>query len=268
VILKTTVVESQRAYRFVLGKDWGFKKFIRRDYLLDEANGLLPDDKLTIFCEVSIVSDIVNLTGQNNALQLKVPNSCTLAEDIGSLFTEDQFADFTIQVDNAKIKVHKCVLSARSPVFKAMLSHKGLAESNNDSVLIKDLDEETVRGMLHFIYSGHVPDLQHIAFRLLAAADKYELKRLKSLCEHSLCGSLSTHNACDILVHSDLHSAEQLKSHCISFINQHATTVMNTEGWNLLSRELMSELYAAVVASHKTHAPVQITPPARKRARH
>lgn len=45
--------ESQRAYRFVQGKDWGFKKFIRRDFLLDEANGLLPDDKLTLFCEVN-----------------------------------------------------------------------------------------------------------------------------------------------------------------------------------------------------------------------
>lgn len=47
------LTESQRAYRFVQGKDWGFKKFIRRDFLMDEANGLLPDDKLTIFCEVS-----------------------------------------------------------------------------------------------------------------------------------------------------------------------------------------------------------------------
>lgn len=46
------ITESQRAYRFVQGKDWGFKKFIRRDFLLDEANGLLPDDKLTLFCEV------------------------------------------------------------------------------------------------------------------------------------------------------------------------------------------------------------------------
>lgn len=50
---ETKAMESQRAYRFVQGKDWGFKKFIRRDFLLDEANGLLPDDKLTIFCEVS-----------------------------------------------------------------------------------------------------------------------------------------------------------------------------------------------------------------------
>ena len=46
------VTESQRAYRFVQGKDWGFKKFIRRDFLMDESNGLLPDDRLTIFCEV------------------------------------------------------------------------------------------------------------------------------------------------------------------------------------------------------------------------
>lgn len=51
-ILNNVILESQRAYRFVQGKDWGFKKFIRRDFLLDEANGLLPDDKLTIFCEV------------------------------------------------------------------------------------------------------------------------------------------------------------------------------------------------------------------------
>nr|XP_029501199.1 speckle-type POZ protein A-like [Oncorhynchus nerka] len=49
---ETKAMESQRAYRFVQGKDWGFKKFIRRDFLLDEANGLLPDDKLTLFCEV------------------------------------------------------------------------------------------------------------------------------------------------------------------------------------------------------------------------
>ena len=59
--LSISFVESQRAYRFVTGKDWGFKKFIRRDFLLDEANGLLPDDKLTIFCEVSASLEIVHV---------------------------------------------------------------------------------------------------------------------------------------------------------------------------------------------------------------
>ena len=49
-------LESQRAYRFVRGKDWGFKKFIRRDFLFDDTNGLLPEDKLTIYCEVNKAS--------------------------------------------------------------------------------------------------------------------------------------------------------------------------------------------------------------------
>ena len=59
-------MESQRAYRFVQGKDWGFKKFIRRDFLLDEINGLLPDDTLTLFCEVSVIADSVNVSGSSS----------------------------------------------------------------------------------------------------------------------------------------------------------------------------------------------------------
>lgn len=74
------IAESQRAYRFVQGKDWGFKKFIRRDFLLDEANGLLPEDRLSIFCEVSVVADTVNVTGQSSLTQFKVPHLSVRAE--------------------------------------------------------------------------------------------------------------------------------------------------------------------------------------------
>jgi len=58
----------------ILGKDWGFKKFIRRDFLIDEANGLLPDDKLTLFCEVSVVADSINFCGQTpiSSVSLKI----------------------------------------------------------------------------------------------------------------------------------------------------------------------------------------------------
>jgi speckle-type POZ protein len=71
---ETKAMESQRAYRFVQGKDWGFKKFIRRDFLIDETNGLLPDDKLTLFCEVSVVADSVNFSGQTqiNSVKIKI----------------------------------------------------------------------------------------------------------------------------------------------------------------------------------------------------
>lgn len=103
---------NNRAYRFVQGKDWGFKKFIRRDFLLDEANGLLPEDKLTIFCEVSVVADSVNISGQSNIVQFKVPE-CKLSEDLGNLFDNERFSDVTLAVNGREFQAHKAILAGK-----------------------------------------------------------------------------------------------------------------------------------------------------------
>ncbi|XP_078125318.1 speckle-type POZ protein isoform X2 [Sander vitreus] len=111
---ETKAMESQRAYRFVQGKDWGFKKFIRRNFLLYEANGLLPDDKLTLFCEVSVVQDSVNISGQNTMNMLKVPGQ-----------------------------------GARSPVFSTMFEQ----ESKKNRVEINDMEPDVFKEMMCFIYT-------------------------------------------------------------------------------------------------------------------
>lgn len=108
--LLTILFSIFRAYRFVQGKDWGFKKFIRRDFLLDEANGLLPEDKLTIFCEVSVVADSVNISGQSNIVQFKVPE-CKLSEDFGNLFDNEKFSDVSLAVDGREFRAHKAILA-------------------------------------------------------------------------------------------------------------------------------------------------------------
>lgn len=97
------------------GKDWGFKKFIRRDFLLDEANGLLPEDKLTIFCEVSVVADSVNISGQSNIVQFKVPE-CKLSEDLGNLFDNERFSDVTLAVGGREFLAHKAILAGKSTI--------------------------------------------------------------------------------------------------------------------------------------------------------
>ena len=107
---ETKAMESQRAYKFVQGKDWGFKKFIRRDFLLDEANGLLPDDKLTLYSEVSVVADSVNISGQTSITKFKIPE-CHLAEDFNCLFEQANFSDVTLTCGNREFKMHKSILS-------------------------------------------------------------------------------------------------------------------------------------------------------------
>lgn len=49
---------------------------------------------------------------------------------------------------------------------------------------------------------------------------QYALERLKAMCEEALCLLLSVDTASDILTLADLHSAEQLKSHAIDFVNR------------------------------------------------
>ncbi|XP_027488093.1 speckle-type POZ protein, partial [Corapipo altera] len=165
--------ESQRAYRFVQGKDWGFKKFIRRDFLLDEANGLLPDDKLTLFCEVSVVQDSVNISGQNTMNMVKVPE-CRLADELGGLWENSRFTDCCLCVAGQEFKGHKAILAARSPVFSAMFEHE-MEESKKNRVEINDVEPEVFKEMMCFIYTGKAPNLDKMADDLLAAADKYTL---------------------------------------------------------------------------------------------
>ncbi|ESO05924.1 hypothetical protein HELRODRAFT_93853 [Helobdella robusta] len=258
---ETKAMESQRAYRFVQGKDWGFKKFIRRDFLMDESNGLLPDDKLTIFCEVSVVGDTVNLTGQSSLNPVKVP-SCQLSDDMGQLFERSNFSDFTLCVGERMFHVHKAILAARSAVFNAMFEHE-MKERKQNKVDVPDVDPEAMAELLRYIYTGKAPNLNKMADYLLAVADKYALDRLKVMCEEALCNSLTVETVSDVFVLADLHSADQLKTHAIDFINSHATDVMDTNGW----KEMVVNHPHLVAEAFRALASQQSPPPERPKKR-
>ncbi|OCT61035.1 speckle-type POZ protein-like [Xenopus laevis] len=265
---ETKAMESQRAYRFVQGKDWGFKKYIRRDFLLDEANALLPDDKLTLYCEVSVVQDSVNISGQSSSNNLKVPE-CQLAEDMGCLWENRRFTDCSLFVEGNEFKAHKSILAARSPVFSAMFEHP-MQESRKNRVYIRDVDPEVFKEMMRFIYTGGAPHLDKMADKLLAAADKYALERLKVMCEESLCNNLTVENVADVLILADLHSAEQLKAQAIDFINRcsvlgqlgckdrkncnsnQTMDIMETAGWKSMIKShphLVAEAFRALASA-------------------
>jgi speckle-type POZ protein len=241
-------MESQRAYRFVQGKDWGFKKFIRRDFLMDESNGLLPDDKLTILCRVSVVADPVSTSGTYfSSPTPKVPEP-TLHTDLGELLKSGLFSDVVLSVGSRLFKGHKVILAARSPVFSAMFEHE-MTESRKGEVEITDVSEDVMAEMLQFIYTGTCTNLTTMADDLLAAADKYALERLKVMCEEALCNNLSVENSSETLILADMHSAQQLKAITIEYINSYASEVTETPGWTTLVQQhpnLVAEAFKAL----------------------
>ena len=81
----------------------------------------------------------------------------------------------------------------RSTVFDAMFTHD-MEENRKSKVDIVDLDGETVHDMIIYIYSGKVGELEGKATGLLSAAEKYDLRELKQMCETSLCENINTEN--------------------------------------------------------------------------
>lgn len=122
-----------------------------------------------------------------------------------------------------------------------------MEESKKNRVEIIDVEPGVFKEMMCFIYTGKAHNLDKMADGLLAAADKYALERLKVMCEEALSSHLNEENAAEMLTLADLHSADQLKTQAVDFINSHAEDVMETSGWQ------------AMVASHP-HLMAEVNP--------
>ena len=66
-----------------------------------------------------------------------------LAKDLGALLREGTATDATLRISNGEevFRAHRILLAARSPVFKGMLLHPGMAEAAPDGeVQVMDMD--------------------------------------------------------------------------------------------------------------------------------
>lgn len=87
-----------------------------------------------------------------------------------------------------------------------------------------------MQALLHFIYCDALPDIEELtglsskcastlmAQHLLAAADRYALERLRSLCEAKLCDDVAINTVATTLALAEQHHCQQLKSVCLKFV--------------------------------------------------
>ncbi|XP_065085457.1 protein roadkill-like [Ochlerotatus camptorhynchus] len=219
------------AREFANNVENGFRDYILLTDLL-ENNELLPDDKLTLFCEVRahIETQNYNGTGSGNRPVCFTMPSCDLEKRLGSLLHDEKYTDVIIVVGEQKIKAHKNILAVRSAVFAAMFD-SDMEESAQNHVTITDLDYEVVEQMLRYMYTGEAPRLKSMADHLLVAADKYSLDSLRVMCEQALCANLSVDTAVELLALADLYNADQLKEHTARFIDNNIAEVRKTAAW-------------------------------------
>lgn len=201
---------------------------------------LLSDGSLRLKFQFMVTNDI--------KVDRNVPEA-QLSNDFENLLNNGLFSDVTMKsVQNVEFKVHKAVLASRSAVLKAHFEHNTTECFTNE--VESPLESDVLREVLTFIYSDKAPRVDEIPERLLAAADYYQLSRLKSLCEEALHKKLTVENAIETLQLADLHSANTLKQLTLEFIKDgQAKLITKTEGWaKVKSVELIKRIYEYIMA--------------------
>jgi len=230
----------------------GFAKFVSHSELRHPQLNLLPSDTLTILCEISITGDNVVTSGTNKPVHGRQGRATEpmsrLANDISALFEQSKFADCTVACEGREFRCHKNILAGRSTVFDAMFTHD-MEENRKSKVDIVDLDGDTVYDMIVYIYSGKVTDMEDKATGLLSAAEKYDLKELKTMCETSLCDTITQDNVLDLLVLADLHGASTVRGVALKFIVDNGKEIVAQAGWRDKLKsypEIMADMFEAM----------------------
>uniref|UniRef100_A0A0E0QZD1 BTB domain-containing protein n=1 Tax=Oryza rufipogon TaxID=4529 RepID=A0A0E0QZD1_ORYRU len=225
---KSTHICSEALFDFSDDNRWGYTNFIRREEL--EKSKHLKDDCFTIRCDIILKKDGSNTTGDDVAAPLVAVPPSDMHRQFTDLLLTKVGADVTFQVGGETFAAHRCVLAARSTVFMVELFGPMKEGATTASVHISEMVPEAFKAMLAFIYNdtpppeteededGKVAMWQH----LLVAADRYDLPRLKLICEEKLCGHIGVGTATTILLLADKHHCRGLKEACLEFLSSPA----------------------------------------------
>jgi len=260
---KTNTKTIDKEYK-VLNHAFGYSKFIKHQWLLSPERMLLPEDKLTLLCSITIAGkNIISSGAQRPAGPQADPARLTvnkLGGDLSRLLAspEDMFSDMKLLCGERRVELlcHTNILAARSPVFQTMFMHD-TAEAQNKVVEMTDVEPEVAKEMLQYIYTGNTTSTGMEA-ELLAAADKYSLLELKESCEEVLCNETNIDTVLNMLVLADRHEAVKLKDVCVKFLIENCHTVVRQPGW----RELLQPYPALLVEMFEA---VATTPPSKRR---
>ncbi|GIX92484.1 protein roadkill [Caerostris extrusa] len=218
-----------------------FRSHITKSRLMEEGNTYLPGDVLSLLCECMFYTGVVQEeieTCRRDDVHLQSAGagesphaSARGVTDDARFSSEDEVpSDVRLKSKTGSFLAHKLILGAHSPVFEAMF-----ATEESESVDLHDLEHDTVRRMLQYVYTGDVEELDwEDARRLYSAADTYEVLPLKDRCSSHLKADLRPANACEALVLSDLHQDADMKRAALDFVLEHFQDVMQSDGWKVL----------------------------------
>ncbi|PUZ39013.1 hypothetical protein GQ55_9G245300 [Panicum hallii var. hallii] len=214
---------------------------------LNLENYFSKHGSLTVRCDVVVFKEFLAEEPVTPATFVSVPPS-DLHRHLADLLQTKKGADVVFQVGRKMFPAHRCVLAARSPVFSAEF-FGAVRESRTaaDVVQVNDMEAPVFKALLCFLYTDSFPDMRKededvMCQHLLVDADRYDMERLKLMCEGKLCEYIDVGTAATILTLAEQHHCHGLKKACFHFLSDPAKlrAVMTSDGFKHLIRSCPS----------------------------
>ncbi|TVU24180.1 hypothetical protein EJB05_26583, partial [Eragrostis curvula] len=201
---------------FNCSQSWGYEEYFEREEF--EKTKYLKDDCFIVRCEVIVIKDVSATATE----QFIVMPPSGLHQDLGRLLSSGEGADVTFEVSDGLFKAHRNILASRSPVFRAEL-FGSMKDKTMERVVISDMEARVFEALLHFVYTDSLPafgkeEQAVMAQNLFIAADRYDLKRLKLICEDRLCHNIDRSTVMATLTLAEQHGCQGLKEACVMFL--------------------------------------------------
>ncbi|CAL5001076.1 unnamed protein product [Urochloa decumbens] len=229
-------------------KAWGFSKFMEQ---ADLESDYVKDGHVTFMFGVIVLRDDDSPIAVPSPIT--VPSS-DIGDHLGRLLDGADGSDVSFSVGGETFPAHRAVLAARSPVFKAQLLGS-MADAKMPCITLNGVKPATFQILLRFIYTDALPGDEQLEESpsttttaievlkdLLAAADMYQLDRLKLVCAHRLWERVSPENVATVLGCAETHTCPELKEWCLEFfvVERNFKIAVLTEGYFRLMQSFPS----------------------------
>jgi len=218
---------------------------------IKENSGILFGGNLQLLITVTVLDKTQNddLLKHVSILSMKKEEKMKICEDFKEGWIEDNFSDVHIKCEEEVFYCHKFILAKRSKYFRTMLE-SDFKESGIKIIEMKEIEVDTLRAILKFLYGGEIDKLDENAVNLLEASQMLQLEDLKKVSEtYLLVHHMHLVNAIDMLVIAEAHGASDLKKGAMEIIVKNSAAIIEQVGWEKKltdSPSLLIEVFKAL----------------------
>ncbi|KAF7997006.1 hypothetical protein HCN44_005283 [Aphidius gifuensis] len=148
---------------------------------------------------------------ENNQIEpvIYTKNNLNKQIELSSNYLHMPFSDIVLNVRGKKFESHKAILSASSTVLADIIKKN----KSKKEIFLNNIKPEVAKQMLEFIYTHNMPS-KHSEFinELIDAAHKFNIIKLKELCENVLIRNMSSNIAVESFIIGDFYQSKKIKN--------------------------------------------------------